>query len=536
VTAAAPAPRQSLLLVATGLGLFMIFLDATIVNVALPDIQSEFDVGEAGIQWVVAAYTLTMGMFMMSAATFADSRGRRRAYVVGLVLFSIASIGCALAPNLLLLNLARGVQGVAAGVVNVASLALVSAAFDDDAARARAIGAWTGIAAVGLALGPTVGGVLTESFGWRSIFVVNPVIGVVAVVLSLTVVAESRDPVARRLDGAGQLLFIVAVGALTYGLVEGPHAGWTSAVILVCLVGSAVLIAVFIRVELRTTDPMMDVRAFADPVYSTAIATVFAVLFALYGTMLIITQYLQNVRDYSPERAGVVMLAMTVPTIIFAPISGRLVARVGARRPTLAGVAAVAAGCGVLALTTGGWLGWTAIGLVGAGISGGLAVSPATHMAMSSIPADRAGMASGILSAQRALGSTAGFAIMGSVLAAVVASVLPGNLEQAIPDEARRDAVAAEIAEAANPRAVASLLAPGQPLSDLVSDSDEIVDDVDDAFVTAIRAAIAVAFGITTVAFVLGWVVFPRGTRPSGRGRDPARLRVSPAGSDGAAA
>ena len=522
MTAAVPAPRQGLLLLATGLGLFMIFLDATIVNVALPDIQSDFDVGEAGIQWVVAAYTLTMGMFMMSAAAFADSRGRRRAYLAGLVLFSVASIGCAVAPGLVVLNLFRGLQGVGAGIVNVASLALVSAAFDDEAARAKAIGVWTGIAAVGLAAGPTVGGVLTETFDWRSIFVVNPVIGGIAIVLTLRFVGESRDPIVRRLDGAGQLLFIVAVGALTYGLVEGPHKGWASAVILSCLVGSAVLIAVFAWVELRTRDPMMDVRVFADPVYTTAIVTVFAVLFALYGTLLIITQYLQNVRDYSPEQAGLVMLAMTVPTIIFAPIAGRLVARVGARRPTLAGVTAVCAGCAVLALTTGGWLGWTMIGLIGPGIAGGLAISPATHMAMSSIPADRSGMASGILSAQRALGSTAGFAIMGSVLAAVVASVLPGYLEDSIPDEGLRDEVAAEVAEAANPRAVVSLIGPRQPLADYVPESDEIVDEVDDAFVTAIRAAIAVGFAVSAAALVLGWVVFPRGTALIGRGREPA--------------
>ncbi len=178
------ATRQRMTLVATGLGLFMIFLDATIVNVALPDIQNEFDVGEQGIQWVVAAYSLTMGMFMMSAATLSDQRGRRRAYVVGIVLFCVASVGCGLAPDLGVLNLARGLQGVGAAIVNVASLALVSAAFPDPAAKARAIGLWTGIAAIGLAIGPTLGGVLTEGLGWRSIFLINVVVGVVAVVLT----------------------------------------------------------------------------------------------------------------------------------------------------------------------------------------------------------------------------------------------------------------------------------------------------------------------------------------------------------------
>jgi len=510
-------------LVATGLGLFMIFVDATIVNVALPDIQQQFHVGEAGIQWVVAAYSLTMGMFMMSAAKLADGAGRRRTYVIGIGVFCAASVGCGFAPSIEVLDVFRGLQGVGAAIVNVSSLALVGAAFPEPAAKARAIGTWTGIAAVGLAIGPTLGGVLTESFGWESIFLVNVVFGAIAVVVTLAFVTESSDPAKRGLDLPGQLLFIVGVGALTYGLVEGPHQGWTSALILTCFLLGFATVGVFVRVELRSRDPMMDVRFFADRVYSTAIVTIFAVLFAIYGTLLLITQYFQNVRGYSPEEAGFLLIAMTVPTIVGAPIAGRLTARLGPRRPTLFGVSLIAIGMAVLAATTGGWLGFTLIGVALVGSAGGFAVAPATNEGMSAIPPDRSGMASGMLSAQRALGSTAGFAIMGSILAAVVAGSLPGRFEPYIASRRERDAVVERVVDAANPRAVPSVIGPGEPLPAEVTRRVELVDAADDAFVEGIRAAMALGFVVVLVALIAVWRFFPRARR---RDDDSAGERV----------
>jgi EmrB/QacA subfamily drug resistance transporter len=506
-----PEARPVLVLVATGLGLFMIFLDATIVNVALPDIQNEFDTGEQGLQWVVAAYSLTMGMFMMSAATLSDARGRRLAYMGGIILFCVASIGCGVAPSLMVLNISRGLQGAGAAIVNVASLALVGAAFTDPAAKAKAIGSWTGIAAVGLAIGPTVGGVLTDAFSWRSIFWVNPVIGAAAIVLTLLFVRESRDPTERRLDWAGQVLFIAGIAAITYALVEGPHSGWTSPLILALLLGSVVIITAFVLVERRVAEPMMDLRVFGDRVYSTAIITIFCVLFGIYGTLLVITQYFQNIRDYSAEDAGFLMISMTLPVIVLSPIAGRLTARGGGRRPTLIGVSLIAAGLAVLAATVGGNLAWTLLGLALIGAAGGLAVTPVTSVAMSSIPDDRSGMASGILSAQRALGSTAGFAIMGSVLAAVVSLTLPDKFEPYLPDEQQREEAVDEVVEDANPRAVAALLGPGKPLSADVKERPELEQAADDAFVEGIRAAVGVALVLVLGALVAGYLIFPKG-------------------------
>ena len=240
---------QRITLVATGLGLFMIFLDALIVNVALPSIQVRFSVGEAGLQWVVAAYGVGMAVFIMTAATLADLHGRRRWYVIGITVFTLASIVCGIAPSLEVLNVARGVQGVAAAAANVTSLALVSAAFPDPKQKAHAIGIWTAIASLGVAIGPTLGGVLDEQFGWRSIFLVNVPVGIVVILLSMRYVAESRDEHPRQLDLPGQALFMAAVGSLAYAIIEGPKSGWGSPPILALFAIAAIGGFVFIRAE-----------------------------------------------------------------------------------------------------------------------------------------------------------------------------------------------------------------------------------------------------------------------------------------------
>lgn len=509
-----------LTLVATGLGLFMIFLDATIVNVALPDIQDDLGGGEGGLQWVVAAYTLTMGMFMMSSASLADRHGRRRLLVSGMVLFAGASALCGLAPSLPVLAGARALQGVGAAVVNVTSLALVSAAYPDKQAKARAIGAWTGIAAVGLAIGPTVGGLLAEHVGWRSIFSLNVVVGAVGVVLVRAVVTESRDPADREADLRGQLLFILGVGALTYGLIQGPQRGWASPEIVALLVGSLAVLAVFVLAELRARQPMMDVRLFGDRAYTAAIVTIFAVLFGIYGSFLVVTQYFQNVQGYSAQATGLLMLANTVPTVVLSPVAGRLAGRIGGRRPTLVGVSCAVAGLCLLAFGPGAGLAVVLAGLFLLGCAGGLAIAPATNVAMGSVPEDRAGMASGIMSAQRALGSTAGYAVMGSVLAAVVALSLPGDLEAAIPDAAERQQVVEAVVADANPSAAIAVMGPGPVTSrGLPAVTDEALAAADGAFDAGIRAAQLVAAGLAVVALVVGWFLLPRQTLAGTRTR-----------------
>lgn len=247
---------QLLTLIATGLGLFMIFLDALIVNVALPDIQRSFAVGEDGLQWVVASYSLGMAVFIMSAATLADLYGRRRWYLIGVSLFTLGSIACGLAPSIAVLTTARGAQGLGAAAVSVTSLALVSAAFPEAKEKARAIGIWTAIASIGTTTGPTLGGLLVDQWGWRSIFYVNLPMGALVLFLTLCYVEESCNERARRFDLSGQLLFIVAVGALVYAVIEGPQIGWTSVQTIVMLWTAAVGCALFVWLERRSSNPI----------------------------------------------------------------------------------------------------------------------------------------------------------------------------------------------------------------------------------------------------------------------------------------
>src|SRR5262249_33627283 len=230
---------QRFTLAATSLGLFMIDLDALIVNVALPVIQSDFNVGESGLQWVVTAYSLGMTIAIMSAGTLADLYGRRKLYLAGIALFTAASAACGMASSLEALHLARGIQGVAAATVNVTSLALVSAAFPDPKLKSWAIGIWTAIASTAIAIGPTLGGVMVQWTGWRSIFMVNVPVGLVGLALTRRFVAESQDGRPRTFDIPGQLLFMIAVGAFAFAVIEGPKAGWLSVPLLTLFVVAA---------------------------------------------------------------------------------------------------------------------------------------------------------------------------------------------------------------------------------------------------------------------------------------------------------
>ncbi|HEY6381171.1 MAG TPA: MFS transporter, partial [Pseudolabrys sp.] len=231
---------QRFTLAATGLGLFMIYLDAMIVNVALPAIQSDFKVGESGLQWVVTAYSLGMTIAIMSAGTMADIYGRRKLYLAGIALFTTASAACGMASSLEFLNLARGIQGIAAATVNVTSLALVSATFPDPKLKSWAIGIWTAIASTALAIGPTLGGFMVQWTSWRSIFMVNVPVGLAGLALTWRFVAESRDERPRTFDIPGQLVFITAVGAFAFAVIEGPRSGWLSGEIITLFVVAGV--------------------------------------------------------------------------------------------------------------------------------------------------------------------------------------------------------------------------------------------------------------------------------------------------------
>ena len=516
-------------LVATGLGLFMIFLDALIVNVGLPAIQQSFKVGEAGLQWVVAAYSLGMAVFIMTAATLADLHGRRLWYVIGIAVFTVASVVCGLAPSLEVLNIARGVQGVAAATANVTSLALVSAAFPDPKAKARAIGIWTAIASVGTAVGPTLGGFLVEHWGWRSIFLVNVPVGVIVVILTLKFVKESRDERPRTLDAVGQFLFMVTVGTLAYAVIEGPKAGWTSPLIVSLFATAAIACAAFIAYERRHDDPMMDLTLFNDVGYALAIATICTVFFSIYGMLLVTTQFLQNVRGFSPEQTGLLLLPFSASVTIVSPLVGRVVGRYGARPPILVGLATLILGLLVLILAGHQNAAFVLLGLGLSGMGGALCLTPITTIAMTSVPPQRAGMASGIMSAQRAIGSTVGFAVLGSALAAWLNATLEPDLAPVLPDATERRQVAAAIVASANPRAHVAEIGPRQAIAHPdAATRARIVAAAENDFIAGIRAALLVAVALLSIVLLIGWKWFPRaGGMIAGAESEAAKLATS---------
>lgn len=506
-------------LLATALGLFMIFLDALIVNVALPAIQAEFDVGENGLQWVVGAYAIGMAALMMTSATLVDRWGRRRVYAAATVIFAGSSVVCGVAPGIEVLSLARGVQGLSAAAVNVSSLALVSAAFRDPAMKARAIGIWTAIGASALALGPTLGGVLTDVVGWRSVFVANVPVGVAAVGLTWAFVEESRDPRHQGLDPLGQLLYIVAITAFSWTVIQGPQTGWASAQIVASGVVTVVGLATFIGWELRATDPMMEIRLFAGRVYRLAILIIFVVLFSFYGALLVLTQLWQTVRGFSPLMTGLLLLPAAFGQMVLAPRVGGWMAQVGGRRLLVTGLTILPIG---LALAIVGaqlqmWLG--VIGVAALGVALAFTMTPATTIAMQSVADDRAGMASGIMSAQRAIGSMAGYALLGTILAAWLGATLPGDLERVITDPRARDAVAERIIDAANPNAYTAEIGPGRPLPTASGVTRrEIAATAADDFVQGIQLALAAATLLALGTLVVVVRGLPRDHPAAGRG------------------
>jgi EmrB/QacA subfamily drug resistance transporter len=515
---------QRFTLAATGLGLFMIYLDALIVNVALPAIQSDFKVGEAGLQWVVTAYSLGMAIAMMSAGTAADLYGRRKLYLAGVALFTAASAACGMASSLEALNLARAVQGVGAATVNVTSLALVSAAFPDPKLKAWAIGIWTAIASTAIGIGPTLGGFMVQRTGWPSIFMVNVPVGLVILALTWHFVAESRDERPRRFDIPGQLLFMTSVGAFAFAVIEGPQVGWLSEEILTLFVVAGAALAAFIFCERRSVDPMMDLMLFGDRTYSLAIITIFAVLLATYGMLLVITQYLQNVRGFSPTDAGLLLLPYSASMMIVSLTAGKLVGVVGSRRLILLGLASQIVGFGVLIAGLQADTVIVSAGLFFVGVGIGLCLTPITSLAMTAVPPSRAGMASGIMSVQRALGSTVGFAVLGSILAAVLTATLSDHLAGALPDPTERKEVAATIIRNATPRAYAAEIGPGRPIQHLDAATQKaILAAADSDFVEGIRFSLATAMVFLALVLAACFAWFPRG-KGSIAGAEPIAL------------
>jgi EmrB/QacA subfamily drug resistance transporter len=409
--------RSYLILAICCMSLLIVGLDNTIVNVALPSIRRELHASVSGLQWTVAAYTLVLACLLMLSGSTADRIGRRRIFQTGLITFTAGSLLCSLAPSLGWLVAFRMVQAVGGSMLNPVAMSIITNTFTDRAERAKAIGVWGGVIGISMALGPVLGGVLVASVGWRGIFWVNVPIGLAAAVLTGLFVPESRAPRPRRLDPAGQLLVIVVLGALTYGIIEGPGSGWTSVKIIFFFSLAAAALGALLWYERRHAEPLIDLRFFSSAPFAGATLTAVSAFAALGGFLFVNTLYLQDARGLSALHAGLYTLPMAGMTVIFGPLSGRIVASRGARLPLLVAGAALAVGCTLLTgLTNATSTAWLFLAYVIFGIGFGLVNAPITNAAVSGMPVSRAGVAAGLASASRQIGQSLGVAVVGSLV------------------------------------------------------------------------------------------------------------------------
>ncbi|MGX1907314.1 MFS transporter [Streptomyces phaeochromogenes] len=413
--------RRMLVLAICCMSLLIVSLDVTILNVALPAMQKDLDASLAGMQWTIDAYTLVLASLLMLAGSTADRIGRKRVFMAGLVVFTIGSVLCSLAPSLDSLIVFRMIQAVGGSMLNPVAMSIITNTFTDPRERARAIGVWGGVVGISMAAGPLVGGLLVDSVGWRSIFWINLPVGLAALLLTLRYVPESRAPKARRPDPVGQVLMIALLASLTYAIIEAPSSGAGQTLAFGGIALAALVTLLWY--EPRRDEPLIDLRFFRSAPFSGATVVAISAFAALGGFLFLSTLYLQNVRGLDALHAGLWMLPMAVMTFVCAPLSGRLVGNRGPRLSLLiAGTAMTASGvlfAGFEAETANVTL---VIGYFLFGLGFGFVNAPITNTAVSGMPRAQAGVAAAVASTSRQIGQTLGVAVIGAVLASGVGS------------------------------------------------------------------------------------------------------------------
>lgn len=419
----APENRKWWTLFALTFSLFMIMLDNTAVNVALPSIEGDLGIGISELEWVVNAYVLTFAVLLLSGGKLADLLGRRRIFMAGLAIFALSSLACGLATSAGMLIAARAVQGVGAALMLPSTLSIISATFPPRQ-RGAALGTWAGVSGMALAIGPLAGGLLTEHWSWHWIFFINVPIGALGLVAALLAVPESRDTShEQRLDLPGLAASGAALFALTYALIEANRYGWASARILALLAVAAAGLAAFVLLELHQRFPMLDLSLFRDGTFAGANAVALLVSLTMFGVFFFISLYMQNILGYSPVRAGATFLPMTAMIILVAPVSGRLSDRFGSRW-LMAGGMTLVAGSQILFAQLDEQSGfWDLLpGMIIGGAGMASTMSPMTAAALGAVPVDKAGVGSGVLNSLRQVGGALGLAVMGAIFASYVSA------------------------------------------------------------------------------------------------------------------
>ncbi len=404
-------------LIAICLGYFMVILDATVVNVALPALGRDLGGGVSALQWVADGYTLVFAGLLLSGGSLGDRLGGRRVFRGGLVLFTLASAGCAAAPSVAALVIARLAQGLGAALLVPSSLALLRAAYDDPRERARAVGIWGAVAGIAAASGPVIGGLLVSAATWRAVFLLNLPVGLGALLLAHRHVPRGGDRTGAGLDPAGQMAGVAALTSLTLGLIEGGNSGWTSPSALVPLLAFVPLAVVFLALEQRAPDPMLPLGLFRSRAFSSAGFVGLAINLGFYGQLFVLSLYFQHVRGWSALATGLALLPEGIFVALSSALSGRAMARVGTRLPMLFGL--VLGGAGLAALAVAGRSTSYALlvpPLVAAGFGMAFTMPAATAAIIEAAPADRAGIASGVLNASRQAGGAIGVALLGTLV------------------------------------------------------------------------------------------------------------------------
>src|SRR5438067_10872830 len=409
--------RHSLVLASVCIGYFMAVLDSTVVNVALPDMARGLGTGIAGMQWVVDGYALLFASLLLTAGALGDRLGNRGTFVAGLALFTLASLLCGIAPNLGTLIAFRALQGVGAAVQVPASLALLRHAYHDPAERAQAIGIWAAATGVAVAAGPVVGGILTHTWSWRSVFLVNLPVGLLGIWLTLRHVPAAPRHEDGELDLIAQALGIMALGGLTFGLIQGGVWGWGSTPVILALLVAGAAGLLFYLGERRAAHPMLPPALFRDPTFSAANAVGAILSFGFYGELFLMSLFFQQVQHRSPLAAGLALLPQTAVISLMNFVSGQVTARRGARLPMALGLAI--GGAGLLGLTLVGAraaLLSVVAPMPAVGVGASLAMPAMTHAAIDHTPKERAGIGSAVLNASRQVGGVVGIALLGALI------------------------------------------------------------------------------------------------------------------------
>ena len=500
------------------LSLLITVLDTTVVNVALPTLDRTLHASSSGLEWIVDAYTLVFAGLLMLGGALGDRYGRHRALPAGLLIFGAGSVIAASARGVSQLIVARAVMGAGAALVMPATLSILTGVFTNPAERAKAIGIWSGVSGLGVAVGPTLGGLLLEHFAWSSIFLINIPVVVVALIAGRRLVPASRAPKAPRIDITGASLSVAGLSALTYTLIQAPSNGWTSSSTLLTGVLAACLLVAFVTQQIRRSDPLIDLRLFANPRFSAASGSVMALFFALTAATFVLTQIYQFVLGYSPLAAGLRALAPALMVAIAAPIGAKIAEARGPRLPITTGLLLATGGLCLFATgnPNAGYLHYMiAMTFVGLGI--GLSMAPATHSIMSSVPAAKAGVGSAINDTTRNLGGVLGVAIVGSV----VATSYKTGLTPATTHLARH--LQALVGQSVGLATEIGKHTPG-------SSGHQIINSAHHAFVHAADQGVLIAAAVTLAGAIVAVRCLPAPARVPNPARQPRDTTEQPAG------